>query len=204
MVRGVAAAHPETAHGSSNRLDAEGWRNNNTRTWHRMKISQAFSLTCCIALAAGCKRPELASKPLNERQLEWAQTINKSYSAWQPPYLSPAVETEASPKAEKENEYDYPLQMLAPISRAPEDEQVWDVPDDDIELIPVEPEESTVAAPGTYTVKQGDTLMGIANRLYGRASAWKRIWKQNRDMLSSPDKLRPGMVLQIPEGPVAE
>lgn len=52
----------------------------------------------------------------------------------------------------------------------------------------------------TYVVKRGDSLSSIAARraIYGKASKWRRIFEANRDILSSPDKLRPGMALKIP------
>ncbi len=51
----------------------------------------------------------------------------------------------------------------------------------------------------TYTVVQGDTLQGIAKKVYGSVSLWRRIYDANRDTIKSPERLRPGMVLLIPE-----
>ena len=55
---------------------------------------------------------------------------------------------------------------------------------------------------GTYTVKPGDTLWSIAAQpeVYGNATKWRRIYEANRDTLKSPDRLRAGMVLNIPHG----
>ena len=50
----------------------------------------------------------------------------------------------------------------------------------------------------SYTVKQGDTLTGIAFKAYGHASRWRRIYDANRDVITNPDRLRPGMTLRIP------
>ena len=52
----------------------------------------------------------------------------------------------------------------------------------------------------TYVVKRGDSLSSIAaqRKIYGTASRWHRIFEANRDILSSPDQLRPGMALKIP------
>ena len=47
----------------------------------------------------------------------------------------------------------------------------------------------------TITVKSGDTLSGIAHRVYGHASAWPSIYKHNQDKISDPHKIEPGMVL---------
>jgi len=55
------------------------------------------------------------------------------------------------------------------------------------------------AAQQTYTVQSGDTLSGIAKRLLGNANAYMEIFNANRDVLSDPDKIKPGQVLKIPE-----
>ena len=51
----------------------------------------------------------------------------------------------------------------------------------------------------SYTVRPGDTLSGIAQRLLGNASAYMDIFNANRDQLSDPDKIKPGQVLKIPQ-----
>lgn len=53
-------------------------------------------------------------------------------------------------------------------------------------------------APMLYTVESGDTLSALAQRHYGRASAWRGIFDANRDVLDDPDRIRPGQVLRLP------
>lgn len=48
----------------------------------------------------------------------------------------------------------------------------------------------------TYTVKQGDTLSSIA-RQFG--VSWKAIYEANRNVLNSPESIRPGQELRIPK-----
>lgn len=50
----------------------------------------------------------------------------------------------------------------------------------------------------TYTVKAGDTLSKIAERELGNANAYMSIFEANRNILTDPDKIRPGQVLTIP------
>jgi nucleoid-associated protein YgaU len=50
----------------------------------------------------------------------------------------------------------------------------------------------------TYIVQKGDTLSGIASRLLERPIDYRKIFELNRDRLSSPDDLQPGMRLKIP------
>ncbi|HSJ10302.1 MAG TPA: LysM peptidoglycan-binding domain-containing protein [Longimicrobiales bacterium] len=49
-----------------------------------------------------------------------------------------------------------------------------------------------------YTVQAGDTLSAIAQREYGDAGAWTRIYEANRDQLDNPDLIHPGQELSIP------
>jgi anaerobic magnesium-protoporphyrin IX monomethyl ester cyclase len=55
--------------------------------------------------------------------------------------------------------------------------------------------------PFTYKVGEGDdngTLKGIAKIVYNDSHKWVQIFEANRDVLSSPKSLSPGMVLIIP------
>jgi nucleoid-associated protein YgaU len=47
-------------------------------------------------------------------------------------------------------------------------------------------------------VEPGDTLSGIAYRMYGKASLWRLIFDANRDKLRSPDRVQVGMKLKVP------
>jgi nucleoid-associated protein YgaU len=58
------------------------------------------------------------------------------------------------------------------------------------------------AAVGTsgksYTVKAGDTLSKIAREHLGDANAYMKIFNENKDQLTDPDKIKPGQVLKLP------
>ena len=64
---------------------------------------------------------------------------------------------------------------------------------------------STPVAERTYTVKSGDSLSKIAQREYGDAAEWTRIFEANRATISNPDLIHPGQVLTLPSdrGPEA-
>lgn len=49
-----------------------------------------------------------------------------------------------------------------------------------------------------YTVKQGDTLFGIAQKVYGDGNQWRIILQKNSNLIK-PSNLRSGMKLIIPE-----
>lgn len=57
----------------------------------------------------------------------------------------------------------------------------------------------TVRKNRTYTVQKGDMLERIARRELGDARRADDIFKMNRDQLTSPDDIQPGMVLRLPE-----
>ncbi len=55
------------------------------------------------------------------------------------------------------------------------------------------------AAETIYEVKPGDTLGAIAQRFYGKASLYPKIFEANRDILSNPDLIKVGQKLKIPK-----
>ena len=58
---------------------------------------------------------------------------------------------------------------------------------------------------GTYTVQSGDTLGKIAQKLFGEAWMWEKIYELNTDVLTSTHKLKVGQILRVKaSGPVKE
>src|SRR3546814_19476712 len=61
----------------------------------------------------------------------------------------------------------------------------------------------TVPADGaqrSYTVQSGDTLSEIAQRQFGRASAWPQIFEAHPEPLDAPHPIRPGQVREEKRG----
>lgn len=56
---------------------------------------------------------------------------------------------------------------------------------------------STVEA-RTYTVQAGDNLSKISKHFYGDPNQYMKIVNANKDQLPDPDKIKPGMELNIP------
>jgi nucleoid-associated protein YgaU len=50
----------------------------------------------------------------------------------------------------------------------------------------------------TYVVQAGDTLSKIAQRYYGDAALYTKIFEANRDILKDPNRISPGQKLRIP------
>jgi nucleoid-associated protein YgaU len=72
--------------------------------------------------------------------------------------------------------------------------------------IPPAPERRTAAssAPAamggrTYTIRQGDTLAGIAQQFYQNGALAMALFEANRDVLSNPNVLIPGKTIRVPE-----
>ncbi len=57
---------------------------------------------------------------------------------------------------------------------------------------------ATARTPATYTVRPGDSLSRIAERVLGDRDAWQRLYDLNKDRLTSPDRVRVGQTLRLP------
>lgn len=59
----------------------------------------------------------------------------------------------------------------------------------------------TKPAIAVYTVKKNDSLWKIARRpdVYADGNKWAKIYQANKDKIKNPNKLRPGIVLTIPQ-----
>ena len=58
---------------------------------------------------------------------------------------------------------------------------------------------AAASAPKVHVVEKGDTLGAIAKKYYGKASAYMKIFEANKDVLTDPDKIKPGQRLRIPD-----
>jgi hypothetical protein len=55
------------------------------------------------------------------------------------------------------------------------------------------------AVAAEYVVEDGDTMRAVAEKVYGDANLWPRIYDANRDLIGpNPDALQVGMHLHIP------
>ena len=55
-----------------------------------------------------------------------------------------------------------------------------------------------------YEIKSGDTLSKIAERVYGNAEDYMRIFEANREIIKDPDKIYVGQKIRIPLATSAE
>ena len=52
--------------------------------------------------------------------------------------------------------------------------------------------------PAFYKVKEGDTLINLAERFYGDYKRWREIYMLNEDRLGRGGNLKPGQLLIMP------
>ena len=50
-----------------------------------------------------------------------------------------------------------------------------------------------------YKIEEGDTLQKISKKFYDTYRRWNEIYEANKDVLSSPDRIKPGKVIRIPQ-----
>jgi len=62
----------------------------------------------------------------------------------------------------------------------------------------VESSLASAEAEQTYIVEAGDTLSKISKQFYGEANLYMNIFEANRDKLTDPNRIQPGMELSIP------
>ena len=67
------------------------------------------------------------------------------------------------------------------------------------EPAPAPAPEPLVVEERIYEVVSGDTLGAIAQKYYGAASKYMKIFEANRDILDNPDLIKVGQKLKIPE-----
>ena len=65
-------------------------------------------------------------------------------------------------------------------------------------IVHVKENSTTVKKMGTYTVKKGDTLSEIAQAVMGTTKKTQLLIDVNKDVMSNPDQITPGMILQYP------
>lgn len=58
--------------------------------------------------------------------------------------------------------------------------------------------DETTLGDGTYVVVKGDTLYGIARKMYNDHRRWRDIWEANRTRVPNKNKIAVGMKLILP------
>ncbi len=183
-----------------------------------------LSSTVLLALAAGCS-PQLAETELGDKEMQWNSIVRESYPGFRPPRTAPpAVKDKNTPlqSVVPENE----LQPTPVPVVTGEAEMVETVTNEAVEDISGKPElvKETVTVDETiepaadpkaakppvagpkpegkfteYVVKPGDSLSGIAKKVYKDGRLYERIYEANKSVIPNPNRLPVGLKLRIPQ-----
>lgn len=93
---------------------------------------------------------------------------------------------------------DKPAAMPDGLASATPPRKVSDRPVADFSDVHGSSESTSPISDHRYTVQSGDSLSTIAQREYGDASQWRRIYEANRSTISNPNLIQPGQVLTLP------
>ena len=83
------------------------------------------------------------------------------------------------------------------VGVSPDGMRGWSNPLDYLPAAPIEPPAPEPIG-RKYTVVSGDTLWSLAVHFYGDGSQWRVIADANKDIISNPNLIRPGQILNIP------
>lgn len=84
--------------------------------------------------------------------------------------------------------------------RSAEESSAYESPDPVIiENIPsVKDDAEQPGRPTEYVVQKDDTLQKISKKIYGTYKKWYSIYEANKDILSDPNRIKPGLTIRIP------
>ena len=172
------------------------------------------------ALLTGCD-PQLAQIQSGSQEELWYKQLKENYRSFEAPRNpAPAVynaNTAAAAQSKQTNSA--PVQLVddpeKAVDRAADGENVTPVPAKEENAVKKEEKAADKAAADTkeaaaapqesentgklYVVKAGDTLGGIAQKFYGKASMEDVIFRANSKKLKNRNSLSIGMSLVIPE-----
>ncbi|MCC6758854.1 MAG: LysM peptidoglycan-binding domain-containing protein [Candidatus Omnitrophica bacterium] len=68
---------------------------------------------------------------------------------------------------------------------------------------PITPSSSSVdeapsATPSEYVIQKNDTLQKISKKVYGTYKKWYQIYEANKDIITDPNRIKPGLTIRIP------
>lgn len=159
----------------------------------------AIGVSLLVALTTGCKQEQ--DKPVTVAPDQNRQPSGPAYP--EPPIEQPVEQ----PKAQAHDTYTPPVDTT-PIP--PEDRPVAKSGSHTAKSSGNRSASSHQAAPRSnyarssssgksYTVKKGDTLQEISQKMYGTTRQWRKIYNANKGVIKGgPEKIRPGMKLTIP------
>lgn len=169
-----------------------------------MKLLVLIAAAGSMVLMGACT-PDLAETPLTPEETQWKEYLKDNYPGWRAPQtVYPTSSTTTTTAVTTAVDDDETMTVTGISGGSGEntggfqmvEEKVYD---DGSIAAGSKGGSAQTASYVTYKVQKGDTLTGIAHKHYKKASCWKRIYNANANVISNPNKLKPGMVLQIPQ-----
>ena len=138
-----------------------------------------------------------AARPVEAAPAAAAPTPAMVVAATPPPAPAPATAVPAEPEVRRAVPVNAPASAGTDVAPSVRPVTPAGAP---ATVVPAVPATPAAGAPvRTYKVESGDTLAGIARQFYKNSGQWQKIAEANKGTLSDPTKLKPGMVLVIPE-----
>lgn len=155
-----------------------------------------------VAALAGCS---VNTKLIERERVDQGVSGNRGYLQGTPPSASGGGERKTTRKYyEVQVEFPSVTEESRVPKKAPQEKPApssgvnygTSVTEEETKVTTVEIEEKEEFT--NYTVQKGDTLQKISMKFFGTTKKWKRIFDANKDVLRTPDRVRPGMVFKIP------
>jgi hypothetical protein len=129
-------------------------------------------IICLIFIFMGCSKQPVQTLSVDKAQAAEKETIAQKQSAAETVTVKSAVD------------------LPSPGDQAAADKKIK----------PATPADQTRTLPATYVVKEGDSLWWIAKYrdVYNDPYLWPIVYDANKNVMKDPNKIYPGMKLQIP------
>ena len=166
----------------------------------KKNIINLFVSLVFVLFFAGCA-PQLARVKYGSTENQWKNYIEESYKDWEPSPTPPPI-NELSVKGNTDDNF-----SLEIVPKPTLDDNLMlsntykkDVVFSEIKGVGPGIKASTKAAENVlYTVKKGDTLWSISCKFFDNdGTKWKKIEAANKNVLSTPGSIKPGLILTIP------
>ena len=151
-----------------------------------------------LFIFAGCS-PHLARTKYGTTENQWKDYVQKSYKDWEPPPTPPPINNSTVGDDAANN---VSIEIVPePIS---DNNSTFSGTNDNSVILPevtsFSPDSKQLASDSVlYTVKKGDTLWSISCEFYNNdGTKWKKIQEANKDVITSPGNIKPGLTLAIP------
>ena len=176
----------------------------------KIYIINLFASVLLLFIFAGCA-PQLARTKYGTTENQWKGYIQESYKDWEPPpttppinnsvtstYTASSISIDIVPEPMTNNN----LIDIVP-EPTPDNNLTLSGKNNNVAILPeitsVSPNSKQLASDTTYTVKKGDTLWSISCKFYNNdGTKWKKIQEANKNILTSPGDIKPGLTLTIP------